>query len=402
MKKIVVLGAGYAGLQTVHRLQKLVRGKAQITLVDKNDYHYEATELHEVASGTQPALKITYPLADVLDPAVTTFVQAEVVKVDQAKKQVELRDRAALAYDYCVLALGFVSETFGIKGAKENALEMTNIKQSLAIYDHIMEAMRKYKKTKDKKYLQLIVCGAGFTGIELAGALAEGRATYAKEAGVAPKEVKITVIEAATRLLPMFSEKLATYGVKLVESLDVTLLCGAKIMEVAPEKVIYEKDGQNESLNAATIIWTTGVSGSPVVNASNLKERRGRVVVTKHLTDPDDDELYLLGDVAAVMDETTERPYPTTAQIATQMANYATKDLAERINTGHHLARPFTYHSKGTVASVGNTHGFGVVGKTEIKGYPASFVKKMIMNKSLYEIGGVKELLAKGRFDLYH
>lgn len=402
MKKIVVLGAGYAGLQTVHRLQKLVKDKAQITLVDKNDYHYEATELHEVASGTQPALKITYPLADVLDPAVTTFVQAEVVKVDQAKKQVELRDRAALAYDYCVLALGFVSETFGIKGAKENALEMTNIKQSLAIYDHIMEAMRKYKATKDEKYLQLVVCGAGFTGIELAGALAEGRATYAKEAGVAPKEVKITVIEAATRLLPMFSEKLADYGVKLVESLDVTLLCGAKIMEVAPEKVFYEKDGQNESLSAATIIWTTGVSGSPVVNASNLKERRGRVVVTKHLTDPDDDELYLLGDVAAVMDEATKRPYPTTAQIATQMANYAAKDLAERINTGHHLAQPFSYHSKGTVASVGNTHGFGIVGKTEIKGYPASFVKKMIMNKSLYEIGGLKELLAKGRFDLYH
>lgn len=402
MKKIVVLGAGYAGLQTVHRLQKLVKDKAQLILVDKNDYHYEATELHEVASGTQPALKITYPIADVLDPAVTTFIQAEVIKIDQAKKQVELRDHAPLTYDYCVLALGFVSETFGIKGAKENALEMTNIKQSLAIHAHIMEAMRKYQTTKDKKYLQLVVCGAGFTGIELAGALAEGRASYAKEAGVTPNEIKITVVEAATRLLPMFSEKLADYGIKLVESLDVKLLCGAKIMEVAPEKVIYEKDGQTESLAAATIIWTTGVSGSPVVSASELKERRGRVVVTKHLTDPDDDELYLLGDVAAVMDEATKRPYPTTAQIATQMANYAAKDLADRINTGQHLAQGFTYHSKGTVASVGNTHGFGVVGKTEIKGYPASFIKKIIMNKSLYEIGGLKELLAKGRFDLYH
>ena len=162
MKKVVVLGAGYAGLQTVHKLQKNVKGKAKIILVDKDDYHYETTELHEVASGTQSALKITYPIADIVDPAVTEFIQDEVVKLDATKKQVQLKQHGMLDYDYCVLALGFVSETFGIKGAKENALEMTNIKQSLAIYDHILASMEKYKEIKDKRYLQLVVCGAGF------------------------------------------------------------------------------------------------------------------------------------------------------------------------------------------------------------------------------------------------
>ena len=402
MKKIVILGAGYAGLQTAHKLQKKVKGKAQIILVDKDDYHYETTELHEVASGTQPALKITYPIADIVDPEVTTFIQDEVVKLDAPKKQVQLKQHETLDYDYCVLALGFVSETFGIKGARENALEMTNIKQSLAIYDHIMACMKKYQETKDKRYLRLVICGAGFTGIELAGALAEGRPEYAKAAGVSEDEVKITVVEAATRLLPMFSEKLADYGVKLVESLGVELLCGAKISEVTPEAVIYEKDDQSHELEAKTIIWTTGVSGSPVVAASDLQERRGRVVVTDNLTDPNDDDLYILGDVAAVMDKESGRPYPTTAQIATVMANYAAKDLESRLNGQGHVKDPFVYRSKGTVASVGNTHGFGVVGNLELKGYPASVVKKMIMNKSLYEIGGMKELMAKGRFDLYH
>ena len=143
MKKVVVLGAGYAGLQTVHKLQKKVKGKAEIILVDKDDYHYETTELHEVASGTQPALKITYPIADIIDPAVTKFIQDEVVKLDATKKQVQLKQHGILDYDYCVLALGFVSETFGIKGAKENALEMTNIKQSLAIYDHILASNKR-------------------------------------------------------------------------------------------------------------------------------------------------------------------------------------------------------------------------------------------------------------------
>lgn len=402
MKKIVVLGAGYAGLQTVHKLQKKLNGQAKIVVVDKDSYHYEATELHEVASGTQPASKITYAISDVVDPKVTEFIQDEVVKLDAGKKEVTLKEHGKLDYDYCVLALGFVSETFGIKGAKENALEMTNIEQSLEIYEHIMQAMDRYKKTQDKSYLQLVVCGAGFTGIELAGALAEGRPMYAKRAGVSPDEVKITVVEAATRLLPMFSEKLADYGVNLVKKQDVTLLCGAKISEVTPDEVFYLKDDELGSLKAKTIIWTTGVSGSPVVAESNLDERRGRVVVTKNLTDPKYDDLYILGDVAAVMDEESGRPYPTTAQLALAMANYAADDLHERLEKGKHLKKAFKYKSKGTVASVGNTHAFGVVGHMEVKGYPASVMKKMIMNKSLLEVGGVKELLAKGRFDLYH
>jgi NADH dehydrogenase len=166
--------------------------------------------------------------------------------------------------------------------------------------------------------------------------------------------------------------------------------------------VVYEKDGQTSSLKAETIIWTTGVSGSPVVGESNLQERRGRVVVTDNLTDPNFDDLYILGDVAAVMDKESGRPYPTTAQIATEMAVYAAKDLESQINGNGHLSTPFVYKSKGTVASVGNTHGFGVIGKLEVKGYPASMMKKMIMNKSLFEIGGFKEFIAKGRFDLYH
>lgn len=405
MKEIVVLGAGYAGLKTVVLLQKKLKTGVHITLVDRNDYHYEATDLHEVAAGTQPASRISYLIKDVLKPQITTFIQDEVVKINPDDQTVKLAGhKELLHYDYCVLGLGFVSETFGIPGAAENALPMTNVKEAQAIYDHIMAQMKDYRTTKDPADLQIIVCGGGFTGIELAGALAEARPTYAKTAGVDPSEIKITLIEASTRLLPMFSEKLAQYGVNLVKSLGVELIDGSRIQKIEPGKVYYQHgdDQELQSLAAKTIIWTTGVSGNPLLAECGFDAKRGRVMVTKHLTDPKHDDIYILGDIAAVMPPEGNRPYPTTAQIALAMADYTAEDIVSRIKTGHHEAKPFTYKSLGTVASVGNTHGFGEAMGHEIKGYPASAMKKIIADRSLMETGGLKELLAKGRFDLYH
>lgn len=406
MKNIVVLGAGYAGLKTVVELQKKLHGQAKITLVDENPYHYEATDLHEVASGNLPASKITFPITDVLNPQVTTLILDHVEKVNSKDKTVELAKHAPLKYDYCVFALGFVSETFGIKGAEENSLPMTDVKQSEAIRDHITAQMKDYRQSKDENDLKIVICGAGFTGIELAGALADARARDAKLAGVTADQVKIVVIDAAKRLLPMFNDNLATYGVGLLKKLGIQVITGALIQEIQPGTVLYKDadEGDDEPLHKVTgntIIWTTGVSGSPVVAGSGLPARRGRVMDTEHLTAPDDDDMYMVGDVAAVMPPEGKRPYPTTAQIALSMANYVAKDLAARIN-GTSRPGAYTYKSLGTVASVGNTRAFGEASGHSFKGYPASVLKKIIMDKSLMELGGFKELFAKGRFDMYH
>ena len=282
MKKVIVLGAGYAGLKTVVELQKKLRGQVEITLVDENPYHYEATDLHEVASGNLPASKIIFPITDVLNPEMTTLVLDHVEKVDQDKKIVELRDHKPLSYDYCVFALGFVSETFGIKGAEENSLPMTNVKESEAIHNHIITQMKDYQETKNPNDLKLIICGAGFTGIELAGALADARPRYAKLAGVTPDQIKIHIIDASKRLLPMFNEKLADYGINLLKKLEIEITTEARIQEIQPDTVLYQGAGDSEGdplhkVEANTIIWTTGVSGSPVVAESGLQARRGQI-----------------------------------------------------------------------------------------------------------------------------
>lgn len=401
MKKIVILGAGYAGLKTVVELQKKVTKTAEITLVEQNDYHYEATSLHEVAAGNVAPEHISFGIREVLSPAVK-LIKDRVVKVDPDAKQVELAEHAPLNYDYCVMALGFVSETFGIKGAAENSLPMANVDQAARIADHLNEQMTQYRADHNPDHLKIIVCGAGFTGIELAGALYDARKRLAKVAEVDPAAIQIKMIDASPRILPMFDDKMKDYAVKLMQKEQLILQGQAAIKEIKPGAVVYQtKDEQLHEETAGTIIWTTGVSGSPVMAASDLPQRRGRVMVTDHLTAPDYDDLYVLGDVAAVMPPDGKRPYPTTAQIALTMGIYAAKDLTARVTDGQRPG-PYSYHSLGTVASMGNTHAFGVAMGMKYYGYPASVIKKMIANKSLIEIGGVKELLAKGRFDLYH
>lgn len=402
MQEILVLGGGYAGLKTVRNLQKQ-SGDFHITLVDRNDYHYEATELHEVAAGSQPKEKILFPIVEVINTNKVTFLQDEVGEIDTAGQTVTLKKNGTLSYDYVVVALGFCSETFGIVGAKENALQMVDIDTAEAIHQHIIRTMQKYRETKDKSYLRLLICGAGFTGIELAGAFVDERKEYAEIAGVNPEEIEIICVEAATRILPMFNDELANYGVGLLEKLNVNLMLGSMIKEIKPGEVVYAT-GQDcselKSILAETIIWTSGVSGSPIIGKSGFSQRRGRVTVTASLNVLGNENVYVIGDVSAFMDSNTNKPFPTTAQIATRMGAHVAINLAHQLKG--QKTEDFSYQPQGTVASVGNSHAFGVVGKMPLKAYPASVMKKTIMNKSLIDMGGLKELLAKGRFDLYH
>lgn len=398
MKEVTILGAGYAGLRALRELQK--QSELHVTLVDHNDYHYEATDLHEVASGNQPKEKIIYPIKDVVDPKVTTFIQDEVEKVDPDQQVIELKNNQPLHYDYLVVALGFESETFGISGAKENALEMVDVETAEKVYDHIQAMMKKYKETKDKKYLRLVVCGAGFTGIELVGALHDGKKRYAQIADVDPSEIEIYCIEAVANILPQFDDQLTQYCLDYLDKWDVHLLTSSPIKAIKPERVVYSNNDTNKELEAGTIIWTTGVSGSHVMGESGFSEKRGRVMVNDDLTDPDHNNIYIIGDVAAVMDKESERPYPTTGQISLQMGEQAAKNIMQQAKG--EATKNFTYKNLGSVASIGNTHAFGYVGSTDVKGYPASFMKKMIMNRSLLKTGGLKEVMEKGRFDLYH
>lgn len=403
MKKIVVLGAGFAGIKSVVALQKKLREDVEIVLIDRNPYHYETIRLYEVANGTIPYTKMSYPVKDVLNDKMTSFIQDEVLKIDYKNKEVKLANHKPVKYDYCIVGLGFTLGAFGIPGAAENALPMHNVKTAERIRDHIYANMKDYKISKNPDNLKILVCGAGFQAIELANGLASQRDKFAKMAGVSPDEIIIKMIDGSPRLLPMFGDKQLKYALSVIKENGIEIIRPARVTKVFSNMVYYKmKDSDDEQkINAGNIIWMMGFCGSPVVEKSGFKSRRGRVMVTDHLTAPESDDIYFLGDVSSVMVPGKKWPWPNTGQLALSMANYAAKDLAARIN-GHSRPNKYEYHDLGVVVALGETKAAGIAMGVKLNGYPASAMKKIIDDKSVFETGGIKETLAIGKFDFYH
>lgn len=399
-KKVLVLGAGYAGLQTVTKLQKLVSNQyVDITLINKNDYHYESTWLHETSAGTLNYEDALYPIANVIDKNKATFVKAEVTKINKDAKTVETTN-GVFEYDILVVALGFESETFGIEGMKEHALQIENINTSRRIAKHLEDKFANYasSKEKDENDLAILVGGAGFTGVELLGELTERIPELCKKYGVDQSKVKITCVEAAPKMLPMFSENLVNYVVKYLEDRGVEFKISTPIVACNEKGFVVKVNDVEQTLEANTAIWAAGVRGSKLMEESFDGVKRGRIVVKDDLTIDNYDDIFVIGDCSAVMagEGENKRPLPTTAQIAMQQGEHVATSI-RNIFDGE-KTEAFEYDDKGTVCSLGSHDGVGVVMGREITGKKAAFMKKVIDTRAIFKIGGIGLAYKKGKF----
>ncbi|BAS46607.1 NADH dehydrogenase [Staphylococcus schleiferi] len=396
-KKVLVLGAGYAGLQTVAKLQKqLSEQDAQITLINKNDYHYESTWLHEASAGTISYEDALYPVQSVLKKHVD-FVCAEVTKIDRNAKKVETT-HGIFEYDILVVALGFESETFGISGMKEHAFQIENVHTSRQISRHIEDQFANYaaSKTKDDKDLAILVGGAGFTGIEFLGELTDRIPELANKYGVDPSKVKMTCVEAAPKMLPMFSDDLVSYAVSYLEERGVEFKVGTPIVAANEKGFVVKVNDEEQQLEANTVVWAAGVRGSHLMEKSFEGVKRGRIVTKQDLTIEGYDDIFVIGDVSAFIPEGEERPLPTTAQLAMQQGEKTATNVA-KILKGE-STEPFVYHDRGTVCSLGHRDGVGVVFGREITGKKAAFLKRVIDTRAIFKLGGIGLAYKKGKF----
>lgn len=399
---VVILGAGYGGLMTTVRLQKLIGvNEANITLVNKNDYHYETTWLHEASAGTLHHDRVRYPITDVIDRNKVQFVQDTVVKIVPQEQRVIL-ENGELLYDYLVVALGFESETFGIKGLKEYAFSIANINAARQIREHIEYQFATYNTEVEKRdeRLTIVVGGAGFTGIEFLGELANRVPELCREYDIDPKKVRIICVEAAPTALPGFDPELVEYAVGLLERKGVEFRIGTAIKECTPEGIIVAKGDETEEIKAGTVVWAAGVRGSYVIDESGFEAMRGRVKVDPFLRAPGYDNVFIIGDCSLMINEETNRPYPPTAQIAMQQGEVCAKNLAVLIRQQGEL-QPFKPDIKGTVCSLGHDDAIGVVFGKKMWGSKASFMKKMVDNRALYLIGGPSLVMKKGKFNIF-
>lgn len=394
---IVLLGAGYAGMMTTKKLlQKLSIQDADITLVNKHNYHYQTTWLHEVAAGTIDVNRSRIMISDVIDSHRVHIIQDTVTKIDKDNKRVELAN-GEIAYDYLVISLGFEKASFGIPGMEEHAYSIQDVNQSRLIRDHIEYQFAKYQndvENRDPSMLTIIVGGAGFTGIEFCGELAERIPELCRKYDIPRNQVRIINVEGMDSVLPGFDPELANYAQQSLEARGIEFRLGTFIKEVKEGSIII---GEDEEIQAGTFVWTGGVQANHLVGEAGFELTKGKVNVDNTLRPAGYDEIFILGDCSWVLDNETGIPYPPTAQLAIQEAETCAHNIRTLIFGG--TLKEFKYDNKGTVASLGGRDAMGTVfdGK-KLYGIQAKVMKNVIDDRYLFLLGGPKLVLKKGKF----
>ncbi|MFL5761921.1 MAG: NAD(P)/FAD-dependent oxidoreductase [Thermomicrobiales bacterium] len=367
---VIVVGAGFGGLSAV---KHLAGEPVLVTVVDARNYHLFQPLLYQVATAALSPADITSPIRSILRRQRNAAVlMAEVTAVDLEARQVELAEGDRLDYDFLILSAGAEPSYFGhdvwsafAPGLKsiEDALEMRR-----RIFGSFEEAERHPDSFERTRLLTFVVVGGGPTGVELAGALGEiaHDATLRKEFRfIDPDQARIILIEGGPRLLDGFPEGLSRRAARDLASLGVEVRTNSRVTAVEPGSVSIGSD----RIEAATILWAAGVKASPIGHTLGLPlDRGGRAFAQPDLTLPGHPEVFVIGDLAAMNDANGE-PLPGVAPVAIQQGEWAAKNVGRAI-AGQPLL-PFTYHDRGTLATIGRNRAVAVIFGRSFSGFVA-------------------------------
>ncbi|MFJ7974483.1 NAD(P)/FAD-dependent oxidoreductase [Peribacillus sp. JNUCC 23] len=373
-KHIVILGAGYGGLLTALTVRKyLSKEQAEVTVVNQFPTHQIITELHRLAAHNVAEEAVAMPLDKLLKGKDIDLKIAKVESFSADNKEVKLSNGATLSYDALVVALGSVTAYFGIPGLEENSMVLKSANDANKIYAHVEDRIREYAKSKNEADATIVIGGGGLTGVELVGELADIMPELAKSHGVDPKEIKLKLVEAGPKILPVLPENLIERATASLEARGVTFLTGLPVTNVAGNEIDL-KDGQK--IIANTFVWTGGVQGNPLVGQSGLAVDRGRATVNEYLQSSSHADVFVVGDSAVAFPEEGGRPYAPTAQNAWQMGELVGYNLFAYLQDA--TFEKFAPINSGTLASLGRKDGVATVGGNDIplKGLPATLMKE--------------------------
>jgi NADH dehydrogenase len=380
VKRVVIVGGGFGGLHLVRRLEgKLRAGEAEVTLVDRENYHLFTPLLYQVATGELPSHAVAFPLRAATAPAGVRFLQSEVEAIDIERRAVRTAD-GDLPYDHVVIAPGSTTNDYGIPGVREHALAMKSLADALAARRHILDCFERAAHETDAqarhRLLTFVVIGAGPVGVELASSMRDLmdrslRPIY-PELDIR-RDVTIVLLDGSDRVLPQMDERLARIAQRRLEQLRIRVVLRTTATEIGPTHVLTQGGAR---FDAATILWAGGVRTSPLVTALPLpRAKDGRLVVDEMLRAGGRDDLLCFGDAAAV--DHGGRPLPQLAQVAVLQAPTAAANLV-RLVRGE-PPRQYVHHPKGDLVALGRTSAgaqvrrlFGVpVGDIVFGGLPA-------------------------------
>ena len=375
--RIVVAGAGYAGLHVALRLTAKLRNNpvVELTLVDRHDYHQALTELPRVAAGTRAADAVRIPLQDVLAERVR-FVQAEISGFDLAGRRLLTRARP-IDWSRLVLALGSRPNDFAIPGLAQRALSLYSASDAQQVWTAVNRALEDAAAADPERQQRLatvVVGGGGATGVELAGELAEMLPEVAASYGLASDRPAVILVEAGPTILAGSSPQLIDNATRILSDLGVQVRTNA-IVAAATEEGFRLKGGQ--LVEGGVFVWAGGVKAPALVVGSGLPiGHNGRVKVDRYLRVLDHPEVYVAGDLASVVDPGTGHALPPLAQVALEEGETVARNLDAELE-GRPL-EAFTFHDKGFVVSVGTRRGVADIAGITSGGRLAHLLKDLI------------------------
>ena len=362
--RVVILGCGFGGLWAA---QGLRRARAEVTVVDRTNHHLFTPLLYQVATAGLAAPAIAGPIRHILaGQKNATVLLAEAQGIDVDRKQVHLEDGTRIGYDYLVVATGTVNNYFGNDAWAPHAPGLKTLEDALDIRARILLAFEHAERETDAArraaWLSFVVIGAGATGVELAGTLAEiARHTLRGEfRRFDPRNARVLLIEAGSRVLPPYTPDLSEKARRQLERLGVAVFLEKRITGVDAGGVSIGE----ERIAAKTVIWAAGVASSPLGRSLGVPlDRAGRVRVAPDLSVPGRPEIFVLGDLAAI------EGVPGIAPAAKQMGRHAARNIL--LSLEKRPRKTFKYKDYGQLATIGRNSAVAMIGRLHLSGYPA-------------------------------
>jgi NADH dehydrogenase len=383
---VVVVGGGFGGLQAVLKLR---RAPVDVTLVDRRNFHLFQPLTYQVATGALSPGEIAYPLRAIFkrDRNVRVLM-AEVADFDLDARELELRPvagvpaPATIPYDTLVVAGGSHYSYFGHDDWREHAAEVKSLESALTVRNRLLSAFEAAESEPDPQereaWLTFVVVGAGPTGVEMAGQIAElARDTLLHDfRTIDPRKARIILVEAADRVLTTFPASLSAKAERSLQRLGVTVLVRRTVVGIDRESVtIDDGSGNPERIHSRTVVWAAGVTASGLATrladlAGAERDRAGRLTAEPDLTLPGHPEVFALGDMVRVRDGNgASVVLPGVAPVAMQQGRYAAKVVRARLRS--RPVAPFRYRDKGNLATIGRAAAVADIKGLKLSGFIA-------------------------------
>ena len=365
---VVIIGGGFGGLYAAKSLRTAA---VELTMIDRRNHHLFQPLLYQVATAALSPGDIAYPIRAILSRQRNARVLlADAVSVDLDARRVSLKD-GQIGYDYLILAAGARHAYFSHEEWETEAPGLKSLEDALEIRRRILLAFERAERISDeadrKAYMTFVVIGGGPTGVELAGAIAEiSRQVLVRDfRSIDPREAKVFLVEAGSRILSTFPEPLSAAAAASLQKLGVEVLKGIPVTGIKRGEVAVGE----RTIRAETILWGAGVIASPLARSLGVPlDRAGRVIIQPDLSIPGHPEAFVIGDMA-VFTHQTGHPLPGTCPVAIQQGRYMGMNIRRRLN-GQSM-EPFHYVNRGNLATIGRAHAVADLGKIRLSGLPA-------------------------------